>query len=91
LTLDPLKLGSISMINIALPICGTPVTSKPTTTGSRYLRLIFALCLTAIATAGCSKDEPTKDQLLSRAEAAFAAGQYDKAEQDYRMSTCRLP
>ena len=28
--------------------------------------------------------EPTKEQLLSRAEDAFAAGQYDKAEKEYR-------
>jgi tetratricopeptide (TPR) repeat protein len=60
------------------------VAFKIATIGCRYTRLIFALCLTAVATAGCSKDEPTKDELVSRAEAAFAAGQWDKAEMDYR-------
>jgi tetratricopeptide (TPR) repeat protein len=91
LKLDPLKLGSMSMINITLPICRTPVTSKITTTGSRYLRLIFALCLAGVANAGCAKDEPTKDELLSRAEAAFAAGQWDKAEMDYRKVLSLAP
>jgi tetratricopeptide (TPR) repeat protein len=67
------------------------VTSKVTTIGSRYLRLIFALCLAGVANAGCSKDEPTKDELLSRAEAAFAAGQYDKAEMDYRKVLSLAP
>ena len=38
----------------------------------------------ALTSAGCSKDEPTKEELLSRAEAAFAAGHWDKAEMDYR-------
>jgi tetratricopeptide (TPR) repeat protein len=66
------------------PTCTTPMASKIATIGSRYTRLIFALCLTAVATAGCSKDEPTKEELVSRAEAAFAAGQWDKAEMDYR-------
>jgi tetratricopeptide (TPR) repeat protein len=60
------------------------VAFKIATIGCSYTRLIFALCLTAVATAGCSKDEPTKDELVSRAEAAFAAGQWDKAEMDYR-------
>jgi tetratricopeptide (TPR) repeat protein len=55
------------------------------------MRLIFALCLATIATAGCAKDEPTKDEILSRAEAAFAAGQYDKAEQDYRRVLSLAP
>src|SRR5215831_12565339 len=79
------------MIDITLSICRTPVTSKTTTTGSRYLRLIFALCLAGVANAGCSKDEPTKEELLSRAEAAFAAGQYDKAEMDYRKVLALAP
>ena len=59
-------------------------TSRITTIGSRYRRLIFALSLAAVANAGCSQAEPTKDELLSRANAAFAAGQYDKAEKEYR-------
>jgi tetratricopeptide (TPR) repeat protein len=53
--------------------------------------LIFGLCLTAIATAGCSKSEPTKEELLSRADAAFAAGQWDKAEMDYRKALTLAP
>src|SRR5215469_4462220 len=72
------------MISITLLSCGTPAVSKRTIIGCRYTRLIVALCLTALTSAGCSKDEPTKEELLSRAEAAFAAGQYDKAEKDYR-------
>src|SRR5262245_28398079 len=66
------------------PTCMIPAASKSAITGCRYLRFIFALCLTGVATAGCSKGEPTKEELLSRAEAAFAAGQWDKAEMDYR-------
>src|SRR5215831_7161925 len=72
----------MSMISSRLPT-SSPLASD-TTIGFGFKWLIFALCLTAIANAGCSKDEPTKDQLLSRADAAFAAGQYDKAEKDYR-------
>jgi tetratricopeptide (TPR) repeat protein len=72
------------MINTTLPTCTIPMASEITTRGSRYKRLIFALCLTAIANAGCSKGEPTADQLLSHADAAFAAEQYDKAEKEYR-------
>jgi len=49
------------------------------------------ICLAALATAGCSKDEPTKEELLSRAEAAFAAGQWDKAEMDYRKVLSLAP
>src|SRR5262245_24848458 len=48
-----------------------------------YRKLIFA-SLVCCASAGCSKGEPTKDQLLSRAKDAFAAGQYDNAEKEYR-------
>jgi tetratricopeptide (TPR) repeat protein len=55
------------------------------------MRLIFALCLAAVMSASCSKDEPTKDELLSRAKAAFAAGQYDKAESDYRRVLSLAP
>jgi len=51
---------------------------------SMYRKLIFAFSLVAVASAGCSKEEPTKDQLLSRAKDAFAAGQYDNAEKQYR-------
>ena len=51
---------------------------------SGYRKLIFAFSLVAVASAGCSKEEPTKDQLLLRAKDAFAAGQYDNAEKEYR-------
>src|SRR5262245_16996145 len=47
-------------------------------------QLIFAFCLLAVASAGCSKGQPTKEQLLSRANDAFAAGEYRKAEGGYR-------
>jgi tetratricopeptide (TPR) repeat protein len=52
---------------------------------------MFAVCLAAVLSASCSKDEPTKEELLSHAEAAFAAGQYDKAEMDYRKVLSRAP
>jgi putative PEP-CTERM system TPR-repeat lipoprotein len=61
-----------------------PVSPTFATLGCKALRVIFAVCLAAIANVGCSKDEPTKEQLVSRADAAFAAGQWDKAETDYR-------
>jgi tetratricopeptide (TPR) repeat protein len=52
---------------------------------------LLAIALLAIAAAGCSKDEPTKDELLSRAGAALAAGQWDKAEMDYRKVLALAP
>src|SRR5215469_18702929 len=79
------------MISITLLSCGTPAVSKRTIIGCRYTRLIVALCLAALTSAGCSKDEPTKEELLSRAEAASAAGQWDKAEMDYRKVLSRAP
>src|SRR6516165_8458536 len=81
---NSLRLSSMSTIRSTLPTCATSVASKIATIRSRHVRLIFVICLAALATAGCSKDEPTKEELLSRAEAAFAAGQWDKAEMDYR-------
>jgi tetratricopeptide (TPR) repeat protein len=51
---------------------------------SGYRQLMFALALVAIASAGCSQKEPTKDERLSQAKDAFAANQYDKAEKAYR-------
>jgi tetratricopeptide (TPR) repeat protein len=51
---------------------------------SGYRHLMFALALVAIASAGCSKKAPTKDELLSQGKDAFAANQYDKAEKAYR-------
>src|SRR5262249_42524670 len=81
----------MAMISSTLSTCATSIASKTTTTGSRYLRLIFALCLAGVANAGCSRDQPTKEELLSRAEAAFAAGQWDKAEMDYRKVLSLAP
>ena len=75
----------------AHPISWVPRASKVTIPGSRFRRLIFALCLAGAATAGCSKAEPTKDELVSRADAAFAAGQWDKAEMDYRKVRRLVP
>src|SRR6266545_68887 len=62
----------------------TSMISMITSMASGYRQLIFALSLVAVASAGCSKKEPTKDQLLSQAKEAFAADQYDKAEKAYR-------
>lgn len=49
-----------------------------------YRPLFFALSAIAVVSFGCSKETPTKDQILSRAHDALAAGQYVKAEKDYR-------
>jgi tetratricopeptide (TPR) repeat protein len=68
-----------------------PSASKNTTQGCSHRRLIFALCLAAVMSAGCSKGEPTNEELSSSAEAAFAAGQWDKAEIDYRKVLSRAP
>ena len=71
------------MTSTTTSTCIVRVASKIGTMGSRHWRLTLALCL-ALANAACSKDEPTKEQRLSRADAAFAAGQSDKAEKEYR-------
>src|SRR5262252_9299960 len=81
----------MSMITTTAPTCAASVAPEIATIGFKYKGLIFGLCLAALTSAGCSKDEPTKDELLSRAEAAFAAGQYDKAEMDYRKVLSRAP
>ena len=60
------------------------MTSMITSLASGYRQVVFVLSLVAVASAGCSKEEPTKDQLLSRAKDAFAAGQYDNAAKEYR-------
>src|SRR6516164_9233226 len=88
---NSLRLSSMSTIRSTLPTCATSVASKIATIGSRQMRLIFVICLAALATAGCAKDEPTKEELLSRAEAAFAAGKWDKAEMDYRKVLSLAP
>src|SRR5262249_40578607 len=53
-------------------------------TTSRRARIILALSVIAITSAGCSDESPTKEQLLLRANEAFTAGQYNNAEKDYR-------
>src|SRR5436305_409600 len=53
------------------------------TASPNNLGLVFALSL-GLASFGCSKAEPTKGEFLTRANDALAAGQYDKAEKDYR-------
>jgi tetratricopeptide (TPR) repeat protein len=73
----------------SMPHPMTSVIREPTP--SRFRQSVFVLLLLAIATAGCSKNEPTKEELLSRAEAAFAAGQWDKAEMDYRKLLSLAP
>lgn len=55
-----------------------------TYTGRRYRSLIFVLSLVSFVSAGCSKPAPTTEQVLSRANDALAAGQFEKAEKDYR-------
>ena len=64
------------------------VTSMVLNVVGRYPALLVALSLVALASFGCSKqskeEAPTKDQILSRANDALAAGQYVKAEKDYR-------
>ena len=45
---------------------------------------VLALSIAALAIAGCSEKAPTKDQILSRANEAFAAQRYSQAEKDYR-------
>ena len=45
---------------------------------------VLALSIAALAIAGCSEKAPTKDQILSRANEAFAAQRYIQAEKDYR-------
>src|SRR5262245_18451993 len=51
---------------------------------SRRRTSIFALALLAAASASCSKDEPTQEQLLNRANEAFAAQKLVEAVRGYR-------
>ena len=51
---------------------------------SANLRSVWVFALLALAVASCSKAEPTKDQILSRANAALVAEQYDQAKKDFR-------
>lgn len=45
---------------------------------------VCAFLIAALVIAGCSEKAPTKDQILSRANEAFAAQRYGQAEKDYR-------
>jgi len=60
------------------------MTSIITFVSQRYRPLVFALSLIVIVSAGCAKQEDTKETHLSRANDYFAADQYDKAEKEYR-------
>jgi tetratricopeptide (TPR) repeat protein len=51
--------------------------------------LAVSLSLIILLTTGCSRSAPNKDQLLSSAAGALAAGQFVKAEKDY-LSVLRL-
>src|SRR5262245_38656020 len=51
---------------------------------SRRRTSIFALVVLAAASASCAKDEPTQEQLLNRANEAFAAQKLVEAEKGYR-------
>ena len=50
----------------------------------RHRALLVALSLVAFASLGCSKEPSPKEQILSRAHDALAAGQLAQAESDYR-------
>jgi tetratricopeptide (TPR) repeat protein len=55
-----------------------------TTSTAQTTRLLFVFCALALGSAGCSKGEPSKDEVLSRANEAVAADQLKKAEDGYR-------
>src|ERR1700730_1902175 len=55
----------------------------PKLTPARKLQVLLAVCL-AIASSGCSQQGETKEAHLARAKDSLAAGQYDKAEAEYR-------
>src|SRR3954451_16150865 len=50
----------------------------------RSRSLVFWLAFLSLVSFGCSKPGPTKDEVLSRANEAFAAEQYGQAEKAYR-------
>jgi tetratricopeptide (TPR) repeat protein len=52
---------------------------------------VCALGLIALASAGCSKAEPTRDELLARANDHVSAREYDKAEKEYREVLRLMP
>ena len=53
--------------------------------------LLLALSIIAGASTACSKGEASREQVLSRADDYLAAGQYAKAEADYRNVLRRAP
>jgi tetratricopeptide (TPR) repeat protein len=59
----------------------SPIMAK--LTSARKLQVLLAVCL-AIASSGCSQQGETKEAHLARAKDYAAAGQYDKAEAEYR-------
>ena len=65
----------------------TSVTAMNPSITSQQLRsvkyVILALAVMAVANAGCSKRADTKDEMLSRAKDAVAAGHYAEAEKEY--------
>src|SRR4051794_2294949 len=46
--------------------------------------LVFVLALIALAITACSNNEPSKEQVLSRANELFAADKFDQAAAEYR-------
>jgi len=52
---------------------------------------VLGLLIASLAIAGCSEKAPNKDQILSRANEAFAAQRYIQAEKDYREILRRAP
>jgi tetratricopeptide (TPR) repeat protein len=57
----------------------------------RTTSIVATLCSLAVASAGCSKHEPTTDELLTRADEALAADQLQTAEKGYRDALTRIP
>ena len=49
-----------------------------------FRRWAFVLPLVVLVTSGCAKEEENKERHLSRANDYLAAGQYNKAENEYR-------
>ena len=57
---------------------------NPKIARKRRQLLLLTVALVAIAGSGCSKEQDTKEEHLSRGNSYFAAQQYDKAEKEYR-------
>jgi Flp pilus assembly protein TadD len=73
------------MTSTSLTTCSATTTARSASNASEWRRSLFAVCLLALSCAGCSgAAAPTKDELLSRAKEEFTAGQYERAEKDYR-------